>query len=130
MQNVYTNQGLKSLHEQYTNACHSIGRGWLGLIENIRSNFPEAEICIWLHERVPLEARLEEFLSPLDLQLSNCGLIETINVAPTKEAIERIQCGRNEHFEKLSAHEKDAILKQNKNGSRIQIDDYFPPRTV
>jgi hypothetical protein len=127
MQNVYTNQRLKSLHDQYTNACHSIERGWLELVEDIRNYFPQAEICIWLHERVPMELRLQEFLSPLGLQLSNLDAIETINVAPTKEAIERIQFGRSERGEELSANEKDAILRQYQNGSRIRIDDYFPP---
>ena len=124
MQNVYTNQSLESLHKQYTNACLSIELGWLELVGNIRSIFPKADICIWLHERVPIEVRLQEFLSPLELPLDILGLIETINVAPTKEAIDLIQCNRSDS--ELSTHEKDIILEQNKDGRRIEIGDYFP----
>jgi hypothetical protein len=129
MQGFFTPTDLSKLRQMYIGSAERIGRGWLDVVDALKMNFPDAELCLWIHEETPVEMRLDDFLDPLNLDKSSPAKIQKTNLAPTVEAIEEIRLLRATGVVPTGS-EKIRILMENSRGRKFNIDEFFTDETM
>ncbi|MGJ8637950.1 MAG: hypothetical protein ACSHYA_01035 [Opitutaceae bacterium] len=127
MQRAYTSESEDQLLLRYRHASETIGRGWLSIVDQIKSVFRKTELTVWVHEETPLLERFESFVPTVTPNKLCLESEAHINVSPSRGALAEID-RLTQSGAKLTHLERDQIVLDHAEDTKVDIDELLDPK--